>query len=273
VPTICVTCGRVLTPRTFPGSFICEPCRQKENPVSSPFPLNPEAPPPPPAEPPPPAPEPPPAAEVVDELEQAPPGTLARTAPQPVEVEQADVPLADLQRLWKLGQWLALTEGELTRQSQAAATMRWFLATDLDLPLSAALEISIIDGRPYFSARLLRILAIRHGYRIIPGPDAGDEVCTAILVDDSTGTELGQATYTIDNARRAGLADKRNYQRDPASMLWARAARRVLDYYAPNVLFALRLPSDPLRMAQAGNRFRDLELDSDPADGDDSIPF
>jgi len=227
----------------------------------------------------PPAPEPPPA-EVVDELEQAPHGAaresfaaLERTAPQPVEVEQADVPLADLQRLWKLGQWLALTEGELTRQSQAAATMRWFLATDLDLPLSAALEISIIDGRPYFSARLLRILAIRHGYRIVPGPDSGDEVCTAILIDDSTGTELGAATYRIEDAQRAGLADKRNYQRDPASMLWARAARRVLDYYAPNVLFALRLPSDPLRLAQAGNRFRDLELDADSADGDEAIPF
>ena len=238
--------------------------------MNSPFPLNPEAPPPPPAEPPP-APEPPPA-EVVDELEQAPPGALERTAPQPTALEREPA-LSDLQRLWKLGQWLALTEGELTRQSQAAATMRWFLATDLDLPLSAALEIHIIDGRPYFSARLLRILAIRHGYRIVPGPDSGDEVCTAILIDDSTGTELGAATYRIEDAQRAGLADKRNYQRDPASMLWARAARRVLDYYAPNVLFALRLPSDPLRLAQAGNRFRDLELDADSADGDEAIPF
>jgi len=110
------------------------------------FPLNPEAPPPPPSEPVQPA-EPPPA-EVVDELEPAPPGSLERARsgadatfrPAGLEPpEQTDGPLADLQRLWKLGQWLALTEGELTRQSQAAATMRWFLATDLDLPLSAAL--------------------------------------------------------------------------------------------------------------------------------------
>lgn len=180
----------------------------------------------------------------------------ARPAPQALEPVDAD-DLADLRRIWKVGRWLALMEGDQTPGGNAAGALRVYVATELALPAatSAATEIAIIDGKPYLSARLLRILALRQGFRIQP-VTLTDRICTARL-EDVYGHDLGEATYTIEDAERAGLAHKRNYQKDPASMLWARAARRVLDFYAPNVLFGLALPSDP----GTPGRVRDADLD------------
>jgi len=223
-----------------------------------------------------------PAAEATPQAEADTTGQAVAAPQRPAEqaLELEVLPtgdLDDLQKLWKLGQWLALIEGDLTRASNAAGAMRWYLATELQLPSGAAIEISIIDGRPYYSARLLRILALRQGFRINP-LDHTDESCTALL-EDVYGHELGRATYTMEDAQRAGLAGKRNYQRDPASMLWARAARRVLDFYAPNVLFGLPLPTDPPRRGRLRDEHLDFHGDPDEPsiDGayldDDGIPM
>lgn len=176
--------------------------------------------------------------------------------PQAVEAVDAD-DLSDLRRIWKVGRWLALMENDQTPGGNAAGAVRVYVATELGLPAatSAATEIAIIDGKPYLSARLLRILALRQGFRLNP-VELTDRSCTAVL-EDVYGHDLGRATYTMEDAERAGLAHKRNYQKDPQSMLWARAARRVLDFYAPNVLFGLPLASDP----GTPGRIRDADLD------------
>src|SRR4029077_7727915 len=164
----------------------------------------------------------------------------------------------------------------LTAPEWAAGAMRFYLAEQYDLPPTAASEIAIIDAKPYPSGRLLRILALRQGYRVTPRIATAEE-CEAVLMTLS-GVVLGEATYTIQDAQAAGLIGRPAYKKDPRAMLGARAARRVLDYHAPNVLFALRLVGIDPPATATPLRDRDLdfhgEIDPDlDAESDEDIPF
>lgn len=260
--TVCRDCGRELAPVDVPGNWRCGACyeiHRRETPMpDTPAARGGNAPPPPITGEAQMTPPPPPIAEPVPEPVQP------VTAPQTGELVTVDDGLGDMRRTWKLAQWTAMLDDPGPTGVAAAAAIARYLVGDLRLPGAAYLEVSIIDGRPYLSARLLRILALRQGFRITP-LEMTPERCT-VQLEDVYGHELGRATYTIEDATRAGLAGKRNYQRDPESMLWARAARRVLDHYAPNVLFGLALPTDP----PTAPRVRDGDLDFH---GEPDTPF
>lgn len=148
----------------------------------------------------------------------------------------------ELDRFARLGRWLALSESnkddEVARG--AAAALRLFYARELGLPPMAAAELSVIKGRLFVQAKLLRALAHERGYRVTKVAST-DEACTAALVEEKTGQELGRSTYTIEQAKRAGLIrDKSTWQTYPSRMLWARASKYVIDDYAPEVSLGLK---------------------------------
>lgn len=145
----------------------------------------------------------------------------------------------ELARFARLGQWLAFSEsGNNTPTAVAAsAALRLYYARELGLPPMAASELSVIKGRLFVQAKLLRALAAQHGYRV-KRTDSSDETCTAVLERD--GVEVGRTTFTISDAKRAGLIrDRSAWQTHPARMLWARASKYVLDDYAPEVTLGL----------------------------------
>ena len=147
----------------------------------------------------------------------------------------------ELGRIATLGKWLALSEtGNDDQQTKgASAALRLYYADKLGLPPLAVAELSVIKGRLVVGAKLLRALAARHGYRVVR-TDSDDKSCTAVLIDMRTGEELGRATFTIDDAKRAGLVRERSaWATHPARMLWARASKFVLDDYAPEVTLGL----------------------------------
>ena len=88
------------------------------------------------------------------------------------------------------------------------------------------------------SAELLRALAERAGYRVLRVAGT-DTTCTAAIVVAATGVELGRSTYTMDDAARAGDANKDNYKRHPGRMLWARASAHAVLTFAPAVSLGL----------------------------------
>lgn len=128
--------------------------------------------------------------------------------------------------------WLAAAESNSTdpKAKGMAAALRIAYAGLLELPPHAAQEIHIIKGNLTLSAKLCRALAHSHGLRVTKVEETATS-CTAAVVDGS-GKELGRYTYTLEQAKKAGLTGN-NWSSIPDRMMWARASKRVLDDYAP----------------------------------------
>src|SRR5215471_10647665 len=154
----------------------------------------------------------------------------------------------ELDRFARLGTWLALSEGgdSSPKALGAAAALRMFYAQELGLPPMAASELSVIHGKLFVQAKLLRALAARAGYRV-RRVHSDESTCTAVLEIADTGREIGRSTFTIEQAKTAGLIrDRSAWQTHPARMLWARASKYVLDDYAPEVTLGLATQEDEL---------------------------
>lgn len=159
----------------------------------------------------------------------------------------------DMDQIARAGAWLAFAEsGEKTAQALgAAAALRHYYADALGLPPFAAGELSMIGGRLVVSAKLLRALAQRAGYDV-RREDSTDEACTAVVWEVASGREVGRATFTMEDARRAGLIrDRSAWKTHPARMLWARASKYALDDYLPGVTLGL-LTADEAAEAYGG---------------------
>jgi hypothetical protein len=171
-----------------------------------------------------------------------------------------------LDDLARLGQWLALSESdEKTDKARgAAAALRLYYAAELGLTPMAAAELTVIKGRLYVGAQLLRALAIRAGYRVYRA-DVTDQSCTARLVDRN-GQIVGEATFTLDQAKAAGLIRPGSpWTTHPARMLWARASKNAIVDFAPEVALGLALDDE----LQEVNTL----VNTDPVLVDDDIPF
>lgn len=151
-----------------------------------------------------------------------------------------------LDDLARLGSWLALSESgsDSEKAKGAAAALRLYYAAELGLPPLAAAELSVIKGRLFVSAQLLRALAARAGYQL-ERDESTDTSCTATLSKD--GTVVGSATYTLEEAKKAGLIRSGSaWTTHPARMLWARASKNVIVDFAPAVALGLALDDEAL---------------------------
>ena len=152
----------------------------------------------------------------------------------------------EMERLRTLGRWLSLAESGGNDQASlgAAAALRFAYVEALGLPLLAATEISVIRGRLVTGAKLVRALANLAGFTVKRGASSAESV-TAVLVETRTGTIVGETTYTIEDARQAGLVRSGGgYVTNPERMLWARASKRVVDDFAPQVSLGLVTPEE-----------------------------
>ena len=162
---------------------------------------------------------------------------MTQAAPLPVR----RAPDPDVDRLARLGTWLAASEtGATTPEALGmGAALRLYYTRELGLPPFAASELSIIRGRLVVSAKLLRALALRAGYRVVRDESTPDAV-TASVVEAESGRVIGSSTFTMDDARRAGLVKERGgWQTYPARMLWARAAKYAIDDHLPDVALGM----------------------------------
>jgi len=190
-------------------------------------------------------------------------------APKPVSKELAERPepqetAGSLAELRTLGWWLALAEtGADTKEALgAAAALRFYFVRELGLPPLAAAEVSVIKGKLFVQSKLLRALAARAGYRVVRTRDSNDDSCTAVVIDER-GVEVGRSTFTMADAKRAGLVrDRSAWVTHPGRMLWARAAKFAIDDYAPEV--SLGLMTDDERAEILDQPFIDDVVDPSP---------
>lgn len=104
-------------------------------------------------------------------------------------------------------------------------------------PIQSLVDIHIVDGKPSYAAGLLLGLVQRSQvfrYRI---REWTAQKC-AIEFYENTGAgweSLGVASFTMQDAARAGLVQKRNWKQYPDAMLLSRAATKGVRAFCPAV--------------------------------------
>jgi hypothetical protein len=273
-PTICISCGRELSPQLIPGAWRCGDCTERlKAEKAAPRPAG-TAPPP----------EPDALPEGTTAAQGPPNATLVAETVHTGEIVQAPqrattAPPATAGRpdpTWRdLGHWLGLAEAgdETPAARQAGAAFRLYCLAEMGLPLKAAQELTIIRGKLTMSAALLRYLAEQAGYRI-DRADSSDESCTAVLIHRRTGEVIGTATFTIQQAQRAGLIRGGSaWVTYPDRMLWARASAYVVRDFAPGVTLGLRLQDEMDEDYARGAEPIGIDADYGPVEKDEEIPF
>jgi hypothetical protein len=101
-------------------------------------------------------------------------------------------------------------------------------------PLQALAKIDVIDGKPTMSAELMRGLVLRAGHDIW----VEENTTTRVTVcGRRAGREfVSKVTWTMDDAKRAGLSGKQNWQKYPRAMLLARATSELCRLMFADVL-------------------------------------
>lgn len=104
-------------------------------------------------------------------------------------------------------------------------------------PLTSLRGIQIIEGTPSLTSELLGARIFAAGHRI-EWRAVTDEKVT-VRIERGDGLSEAEVTWTMHDARRAGLAGKQVWQRYPRAMLRARALSECAQLACPDVALGL----------------------------------
>ena len=171
-----------------------------------------------------------------------------------------DVQLRRAQAVARAGD--AIPRGYRNNPGAVLLAAEWGAARGLDL-LTALQGVAFVDGKPVIDATMQRALAKRAGYRVLV-THADDNAATVAVFEG--GERLGEATYSMEDARHAGLAGKRNWQQHPKAMLVARATTQAMRWFAPDVMVGVLTVEEASAIDEHEFRF-DPEPDGPELDG------
>ncbi|AUI56761.1 hypothetical protein [Amycolatopsis sp. BJA-103] len=113
-------------------------------------------------------------------------------------------------------------------------------------PMQAINSIYVVEGRPAISVHLWVALARKAGHKVrIP-----EETATSCTVEVERSDDPGhptRVTYTLDQAKTAGLANRNTWKSHPSQMLYARAASTAIRRACPEVVMGF---ADEYEVAQ-----------------------
>lgn len=100
-------------------------------------------------------------------------------------------------------------------------------------PFAAITGIALIQGKPVIGAGILAGLVKAHPKYDYQVKQLDDDAC--VLTFFQEGKEIGESSFTMDDAKRAGLAGKDVWKNYPRNMLFARAISNGVVFYTPDV--------------------------------------
>ena len=119
-------------------------------------------------------------------------------------------------------------------KSAAQAVVKVLAGRELGFGAFASMTgVAVIQGKPVIGANLLAAAVKQTGkynYRVI---EHTTEVCRIKFLEGNQ--EVGTSSFTMDDAKAAGLATKDNWKKYPRNMLFARAIANGQKWYAPDV--------------------------------------
>lgn len=105
-------------------------------------------------------------------------------------------------------------------------------------PMVALAELYVVNGKPGISSAMMMALALRRGIRFKwltePDREAQEAILEITRPDGASHIER----FTIEEASRAGLAQRDTWRSWTANMLRSRALSRGIRYFAPDILLA-----------------------------------
>ena len=170
----------------------------------------------------------------------------ARTTPAtaPVPASEADAQLSVAMReanaIAKAGD--AVPKGYRGNPGAVLLARAWAENRGLDI-LTAVQSVAFVQGRPVIDATMQRALAKQAGYRVIV-THADRDSATVSVTELATGEVIGEACYTMSDAKAAGLLTKDNWKKNPEDMLVARATTRAVRRFAPEVMVGLTVADE-----------------------------
>ena len=133
----------------------------------------------------------------------------------------------------QLGEVLSKSGFFQDSQSAAQAIVKILAGRELGFgPVASMTGINVIKGKVSLSANLIAAAVKRSGrynYRVIR---LDDQSCSIKFFEG--GKEIGDSTFTMDDAKTAGLATD-NWRKFPKNMLFARAMSNGAKWYCPDL--------------------------------------
>lgn len=163
--------------------------------------------------------------------------TTALTQAQPVGMDQWTVLKEQATMLVKTG---FLPESIKTPEQAVAIILQ---GRELGIPTMAALQtINVIKGKPTVSPQLMLALIYRSHQLARLDIDSTDSGCSVVM--DRRGVGTFRTEFTMDDARKQGLADKDNYRRQAKVMLKWRAVAACAREAFSDVVLGLYTPEE-----------------------------
>lgn len=129
------------------------------------------------------------------------------------------------------------------RQQPANVLLIVEQAEALGIPVMTALNgVHVIDGKPTISPALMSALVRRAGHKLRVSGDDTHAVAEVIRADDPDFTFRSE--WTLDRAKRAGLAGRGSWGKYPAAMLKARAISEVCRDACQEVVAGVYTPEE-----------------------------
>lgn len=131
-------------------------------------------------------------------------------------------------------------------------------------PMQALAKIAVINGRPTLAAETQRALILRAGHALWIEESTLTRCTVAGRRRDSD--EVSRVTWTLDDAKRAGIAGKQPWRNYPRQMLLARASAELARTIFADAIGGLAAVEelDGGELAAAGNVGTDPPFPSEP---------
>lgn len=137
-------------------------------------------------------------------------------------------------------------------------------------PMQAIQSIYVVNGRPTLSGQLWAALARKAGHKVRVTDETADSCTVEVERSDDLGHPT-RVTYTLTQAKIAGLAGKDVWKSHPAAMLYARAVSTACRRACPEVALGFGDESEVVNveperptLAQVAAEREDRPLPADP---------
>jgi hypothetical protein len=100
-------------------------------------------------------------------------------------------------------------------------------------PVASMTGVNIIKGRVTLSANLMAAAIKRHPHYTYRLREHSAERCVIDFIE--SGEIVGESSFSMDDAKQAGLASSENYRKYPKNMLFSRAISNGAKWFCPDV--------------------------------------
>lgn len=161
----------------------------------------------------------------------------SQSHPQHATVNNQAMVIKSLQDMITVGGILVKSGLFKNAKSEASAVAQIVAGHELGIPPVAALRgIQIIEGQITIGANLIAALikkSGRYNYRV---KISNNEECIITFYElFNKWEEVGESSFTLDDAQKAGLKGKQNWTKYPKAMLYCRAMSQGSRMFAPDI--------------------------------------